>query len=197
MIIPSDEPNIVVPYPSPQDPYVVPMGQDAVHHLETEIAYADTNIPPNFNSNIKTASGDSIITDDVRQSLLLIKNRKCQYGIYTLSANKRQLVFEKCGQSPDWKDLSDSISQSPPGFVISPLGEKAFLSTRNLYNENDEADALAIETSEEDWMSALNSVFGNVIAVGQVFDRTSLTTLMYQYYAPTFPSPAWWFLPSP
>lgn len=197
LVISPDEPNIVIPYPSPQDPYVIPKGQYSVHQLEPETAYADANIPPSLDSTIKTTSGDSIITDDVRQSLLLIKNRKCQYGLFTLSANKRQLVFNKCGQTSDWKDLRDSISQSKPGFVLSPLGEKGFLPTRNLYYEDSEEDALAILTGEDDWMVALKPVFGNVIAVGEVFDQTSLMTLMYQYYAPAFLSPAWWFLPSP
>lgn len=66
-----------------------------------------------------------------------------------------------------------------------------------IYNEKSQEGAIAIATNEGAWLDALKPVFGHVIAIGKVFDPTSLAALMYQYYAPTFPSPAWWFQPSP
>lgn len=200
MIDPYDELSMVIPsledFPS-KDPYVISMDQESVNLLKTGTPYTDTDIPPSIDSTVKTSPGDSLITDDVRQSFLWIKNRRCQYGLYAFSANKRQLVFKECGKSSYWKDLSNSISHSEPGFALSPLREGGILSTRNLYNEKSQEDALAIATNEGAWLDALKPDFGHVIVIGKVFDPTSLAALMDQYYAPKFPSPAWWFQFSP
>ena len=200
MIDPYDELSIVIPSLEdlpPKDPYVISMDQGSVNAFKTGTPFTATDIAPSIDSTAKTSPGESLITDVVRQSFLSIKNRRCQYGLYSFSANKRQLVFKQCGKGSEWKDLSDSISNSEPGFVLSPLREGGILSIRNLYNEDSSEDAIAIAINEAAWLDALKPDFGHVIAIGRVFDSTSLAALMNQYYAPKFPSPASWFQFSP
>lgn len=191
MAVSPDESDTVIPSSAhllPKDPDLLSVDHYSVNQVGTETSYADTDIPSSIDSTIKSTSEDTLITDDVRRSFLRIQNGECQYGLYAMSANKDRLLFKKCGQTSDWKDISNSITRSATGFALIPLG--------NLYNENDEVDALAILTGEEAWLRALKPAFGGVIAIGYVFDHDSLAALMYQYFAPAIPSPAWWFLPS-
>lgn len=200
MITPPDEPDLSNPslaYLPPKDLNDVSMGQGSVSRLETGTTYADASIPLGIDSDIKTTSEQYLISDDVRQSFWWIKNGRCQYGIYVVSKTNHELLFKKCGETSDWTDLSDSISQSEPGFVLSLVGHGGILSILNLYNEKSQVNAAVIAGSEEDWLNALNPVFGDVIALGRVDGYASLAALMSLYYGPSFPTHAWWFLPSP
>lgn len=200
MTVSPDEPDTISPssvHLLPKDPDLLSEDHVSVNQVGTETSMADTDISSSIDSTIKSNSEDTLVTDDIRQSFLRIQNGECQYGLYAMSANKDRLLFKKCGQTSDRKDISDSISRSATGFALIPLGGGAILSIRNLYNENDEVDAIAILRAEEAWLRALKPVFGGVIAIGYVFDHDSLAALMYRYFAPAFPSPAWWFLPSP
>ncbi|MCJ1270145.1 hypothetical protein MMC22_010040 [Lobaria immixta] len=188
MTIPPDEPDVVYPssaYDSPRDPYIVSMDQASINNLQPETSDTDTT------------SEKQLITDLDRQSFDMIKSRICQYGVYELSPDKHYFQFKYCGQSSYWKDLSDSISQAKPGFVLCPLGKRGILSIRNLYKENSQESALAITTNEDAWLDALIPVFGHVIAVGYVFDQKSLADLMYRFFIPSLPSPSYWILPGP
>lgn len=187
LTIPPDEPDIVTPssaYDLPKDPYIVSTDQGPISRLTPETFDTDTT------------SEEQLITNLDRQSFDWIKSRICQYGVYELSPNQLYFEFKYCGQSSYWKDLSNSISQANPGFVLYPLGERGILSIRNLYKEKSQASALAIETNENAWLEALIPVFGHVIT-GYVFDQKSLAALMYQFFLPTLPSSSYWILPSP
>ena len=190
IITPPEEPSIGIPSLadlSPKDPYFVAMNQGSISKPNPETSVADT----------EATFEESMIADDLQQTFLSIKDQSCQYGVYELSDDTRRFLFKECGKSAYWKDLRDSIIRSAPGFVLSPLGNGGILSIRNLYNEESNENALAITTNEDAWLDALKPVFGNVIALGQVFDPISLSTLMNRFYAPMLPSPSWWFFPGP
>ena len=219
LIDPSDELSLDIPsleYPPPKDPFVISMDQwydlpsrnpltpntpseaDPPSFDSPEsprLPFQPPGIQPGIDPPVTTPIGEPLITDNVRQSFLSIKNRGCQYGLYAFSANKRQLVFKECGQSSYWKDLRDSISISEPGFTLSPLRDGRILSIRNLYNEKSQEDAITIEINEAAWLDALKPVFGQVIVTGKVWDPTSLAAVMYQYFRATFPSPGSEFQP--
>ncbi|MCJ1463386.1 hypothetical protein MMC07_001993 [Pseudocyphellaria aurata] len=198
-ITPLDEPVFPsLAYLPQKDSSVDPMDQGSVNQLKTESTLADlVDMSPSIDPTTKTASENSLITSNIRQSFLRIKHGECQYGLYALSQDKSQLLFKECGKSSYWGDLRTSISRSEPGFALVTVGNGGLLSIRNLYNEKSQYDAVVLLTSEDPWLNALKPVFGGVIAIGYVFDESSLAALIDHFYGTRLPGPGSWYMNSP
>ncbi|MCJ1263827.1 hypothetical protein MMC22_003697 [Lobaria immixta] len=153
------------------------------------------NSPPSIDSSFQTASTAPKWTtlkwsEDVEESLLSIKNKVCEYGIYAIDANTGSLVIKESSDRLDrsnWKDLSNSLTNSGPAYAVVHLENGRTLSLISFIHKKNvpEADVIALKgdliRGLSTWMEVVQKVLPNVIAFVVVNDAGHFAQQMSKF----------------